>query len=124
MGPLLMGRLDLMQRAHFRKSGYGFFKINSLMEGFNSNTVAMAVAEANIAKPGAQDAFDKLTGIECQCCPMTPVVSAATGMAVTAIGDGTLLQQLITAFETFAASDFGKALISALETALLGFIGA
>lgn len=119
MGPLMMGRLDLAMRAHFRSQGHGFFKINRLMEGFNPNTIQMAVAEADCTTPGVANAFDDLIGTEAKIgAPRPQGEPGSTG----AIGDGSFLQNFIAAIKAFAASDFGKALIAAIEKALLGFL--
>lgn len=113
IGPILLGRLNLKQRAHFRAQGKGFFAINRLMEGFNADTVAAAVAEAELETPGTQDAFTALA--------MKEPGAIASG-SVGAFGDGSIIKALVAAWEKFASSDFGKAVIAALERLLLSFL--
>lgn len=116
MGPFMTGRLNLAMRSHFRSQGHGFFKINRMMEGFNSDTIQMSVAEADITTPGVAAKFEELAASENNL--STPKAEGSVG----AIGDGSLVKNLIAAIQAFAASDFGKALIAALEKALLGFL--
>lgn len=115
MGPFMIGHLDLTMRRHFRSQGKHFFAINRLMEGFNPNTIQMAVTEADLTTPGVVAKFEEL-------CSTEEKITQPKLATVDAIGDGSLLKNLIAAIQSFMSSDFGKALIAALEKALIGFL--
>jgi len=114
-GLLMKGQLNLALRSHLRQQGHGFLKIQRMMRGFNDDTIASAVATANASKPGLMAQFEQISEAEDE--------AHSEDGRVGAIGDGTIINNIVAAIKKFLESDFGKALLAALEAALRAWLG-